>query len=162
MDEYSRELATGQPPENAEGMPIYRLPVGKQLDPLKYRRKVYVLNVDVSSQPDGTGANSLSIDDMPFMWTKTTVAIKDIDASAQDFNFVQRIRDSNRYYQSDFCRADIHYGNPITGVVIPFDVATFLDANATISAEVINGPVLREGEIFTVQFLLHGFERWRK
>jgi len=136
------------------------------LNPLKYRRKKYVLNVEVDSAVDGTGSNQLSIDDNPFMWTKITAAAKvsskeDVTALETSQEFLMRIRDTNRYYDSDFHRPDLAYGNPKQGVVIPFDVPTFLDANATLTGDIIN-LVARAGDTWNAQIIIHGYERWQR
>jgi len=134
----------------------------KPLDPLKYRTLRYVLNVETEVAAGGTGANQLSINDNPFMWTKTTCGLKVAGTrDTQDNDFLVRLRDTNRYYDSDFHRPDLAYGDPRTGVVIPNDVPIFLDSNATITGEVIN-LIGRQGESFNVQFILHGFERWAR
>lgn len=149
--------------QNGETMPILRLPIGKQLDPLKYRRKYYVLNVQCETKLAGVGRGTVSLDDMPFMWSKTVCGIIDQDSGlAQDLNFLVRVRDSNRYYSSDFARPDLLWGNVFLGTWIPFDVDTFMDANATINVDVINQKARLGADYFTIQFCFHGFERWQR
>jgi len=148
-------------PDPGDSLPIYRLPVGKQLDPLKYRRKTYVLNVTCEVAVGDVGRGQVTIDDNPFMWTKTTVGLQDVDANAQDNQYLVEIRDSNRYYENEPARPDLLFGNVFQGGIIPFDVATFLDSTSTLYVEVTNLQA-RQGETFIVQFCFIGFERWKE
>lgn len=136
----------------------------RPLNPLKYRRMKYVLNVECDTAVNGVGSNQLSIDDNPFMWTKISAAAKVSAFSgliSLNQEFLMRIRDTNRYYDSDFVKPGLAYGNPALGVVIPFDVPTFLDSNATLTADIIN-LVARAGETWTAHIIIHGFERWQR
>jgi hypothetical protein len=117
----------------------------------------YTINVTCDTAVDATSDDIVTIDDNPFLWTKASAA----EQTEGDQNFLIRLKDTNRFYQDVHQRPDLAFGDPSTGVIIPFDVPIFLDRNATITAEIIN-KVARAGEQWVAQVIIHGLERWQR
>ncbi len=139
-------------PYDIIGMPM--------LDPLAYRPKKYVLNALVDTALNGTGEGSVPLDKYPFIWTKTTYAIQSEAADAQDNQWLVQVQNVERFYTNDFARPDNLWGDPRTGVVIPYDCAIFVAEATTIKARFIN-LLGRQGEQFKIELVFHGFERWK-
>lgn len=148
-------------PDMANPTPlIFGVPM---INPMAYRPKVYVNNIEVGAEIGGTGKNTTALDKYPFIWTHTTFALKDIDRDEQDCNFLCQPKTIERYYTSDFARPDELFGNPFDGPLIPWPVPVFVEEATSIFMEIINQKDRTEvAEQFIVQFCFHGIERWQK
>lgn len=146
-------------PDGGDQISLLRLPVGKQLDPTKYRPKIYVAKVVVGEAEGDAATGSVSIDGKPFLWTKTTFSVEGNAEDDQDYRFLVAARNNNEYYQNQPARPEALFGNPHNGPVIPWDVPVWVSAKNALYFDCQNLADRGEGQ-FIVEFCCHGFERY--
>ena len=148
------------------------------IDPGDWRPLYYPVEIEVGVAAGAIGRNSVSINNMPFIWTRTTHAIVgDVANPAvsnlwNDGQYDVNFRDEQSVYMRDFAPANLVFGGfgPSQGgqqggypIDMPYPIA--FSGNATVSFEVRNR-VLRaptdQSETFKVVFVMHGISSWGK
>jgi len=148
------------------------------LDPGNWRPLFYPVEIAVPVAAGGIAAGSVSINNMPYIWTRTTHKIVGDTADTSTSNLFQdgqydvNFRDEQSVYQRDFAPADLVFGGygagdggQAGGFVIDMPYPIAFAGNATVTFEVRNRVLRAPADLsttFTVVFVLHGISSWGK
>lgn len=170
-------LPPGHSGSGLPGQKLHHLLGRFDLDPGDWRPLWYPVEILVPVGAGGIGTNSLSIVNMPYIWTG--VAHKIIGNTAdpetsglyQDGMYDIKFADEQTAYQRDFCASDLMFGAAGAGAGgqsggfvqnMPYPIG--FAGNVTLTFDIRNrvARVVGQEDYFTVQIVLHGISSWGK
>lgn len=148
------------------------------IDPGDWRPLYYPVEIEVGVAAGAIGRNSVSVNNMPYIWVRTTHGIKGDVADPETSNlwndgqYDVNFRDEESVYQRDWAPANLVFGGygPAQGgqqggylIDMPYPIA--FSGNRTVTFEVRNS-ILRaptdQSTTFKVVFVMHGISSWGK
>lgn len=134
------------------------------IDPNKYKPRSYSFIIDVPRNLNGTGQNSLTIDDTPFYLDHITHSLLGVKDGDQDGNYGLKFRDTNQAYNDHYVMATALFGGSY-GKQKPLylPVRTLYDVGTTLYMDALN---LQDRFVellytFPLEIVFKGYEPWK-
>jgi hypothetical protein len=139
------------------------------LDPGRYRPLYYGVTIAVGVDAGAIGRGSISINNMPYIWTHLTHQIVGNTNDyatlglAQDGQYMIAFKDEQANYQNGPICADMMFGSVRSGYINPLSYPIPFAGNKTLTFEITNlytrvfDPVAPK---FNVMLAMHGVADW--
>lgn len=132
----------------------------KALDPEVYKNQYYPITIQVGNQAGGTGSNSVTLKNTPFVLDSVSHSIVGATPDNQDGQYRLLWRDDMFTYMKAPIMANNAFGWPYSGPIYYPPVRQYFRGSRTLTIDVINLITRGSPGTFEIEVVFIGIERW--